>query len=386
VSASTAPRSSRAIAYTAGAAGLLGASMAGALMAGLDALVRVRPRGIAASARLLELAPSPEDGCEIQVTLTGPGADQPGFAGLFAGRGRLLAGPATRVATGWRRHARALPGSPAPVLGVGDEVRVTADPFADCDDPFALGARTSQLMTRLGPLKVTEARPADGSSRAIVYLHGRNGHRQTGGWLAPSALQADWRIVLPSYRNDEDSAHTGRYLLGGEWEDLAHVLAALGRDGVDQVVLVGWSMGGNIAASYLRHRHRSPQLFAGHPRPVGLVLDAAALDWGPVLRHAAHQRRLPGRMAPAVMTYGQVVRRIDWRALNHLSDQGHLDLPVLAFHGEQDDTVPVEVSEALATALPHVHYEPFAGAGHCRSVNVDPRRYLETFQAFLVEL
>ncbi len=376
----------RGIYAGAGTAGLLGISAAGALVAGLDALVRVRPRGEPVAATLTELTRSELPGCELAVTLSGPAADQPGFAGLFTSRGRLLAGPPEQVAGGWRRHARSLPGALAPLLEPGNRVTVTADPFADCDDPFDLGARTRELPTGLGALCVTELTPEVGSDRAVVYLHGRSGHRQTGWWLAPTAVDAGWRAVLPSYRNDDEGAHTGSYLLGGEWVDLVHVLDDLARDGVEQVVLAGWSMGGNIAASYLRQRMLTPEPFAHHPRPVGLVLDAAALDWGPVLRHAALQRRLPGRFAPAVMTYGQLVRRIDWRVLNHLRDQGHLELPVLAFHGGADDIVPEEVSERLLATLPHVRYERFEGAGHCRSVNVDPERYLRHFREFLSAL
>ena len=382
----TPPVGTRRLAYAvagAGAAGLVGLSTMGAVVAGLNALVQVRPRGVVPDATVTAIGPSRIPGCEMAVTLQGHDASEPGVVGLSMGRGRLLAGPPTRVDDGWLRHASALPGLAAPMLNVGQGVNISCDPWEQCDDPFALGAVTAEVATEVGPLKVTSISPASGTRRAIVYLHGRGGRRHTGWWLAPTALDAGWRAVMPDYRNDEGGPLTGRYLLGGEWIDLVYVLDWLAADGVEEVVLVGWSMGGNIAASYLRQRHRSPERFAHHPTPVGLVLDAAALDWGKVLRHVARARRLPGGFVPAVMTYGQLATRINWRDLNHLDEPAHLDLPLLAYHGVEDDIVPDETSVTLARNLGHVQLERFEGAGHCRSVNHDPARYLTTLRRFL---
>lgn len=371
-------------AAVAGAAGLSSLATAGVLAAGLDALVRVRAPMAPVHATIVGVETSSVPGCVLRVTLTGPGASDPGLAGLFAARGRLLAGPPTPADHGWWRDTAPLPGAAAALLELGQELIVTGDPWAGCDDPFGLGAVTVERQSPLGPVKVTEVAPQGGSRSAVVYLHGRGGHRHTGWWLAPTALEAGWRVVLPAYRNDpDDGPSTGRYLLGGEWVDLVAVLDTLAQDGVEQVVLAGWSMGGNIAASYLRQRHRAPERFGHHPIVRGLVLDAAALDWGVVLRHVARSRRLPHCAVPAVMTYGQLATRIDWRGLDHLRTSEHLSLPILAFHGSADDIVPVSVTERLAEALPNVVFEQFEGAGHCSSVKLDPVRYLGAFRRFL---
>jgi uncharacterized protein len=161
------------------------------------------------------------------------------------------------------------------------------------------------------------------------------------------------------------------------------VLDQLAADGVRETVLVGWSMGGAICASYLRARHLDPQRFAHHPVVSGLVLDAAALDWGPVLTHVARQRRLPAPMIPLMMAYGQVTARTRWDELNHLADPCHLQLPIVAFHGERDNVVPVELSRRLANALPQVELHTVAHAGHCRSINDDPEFYLSRFRSLL---
>jgi uncharacterized protein len=370
----------------ASAVGVLGLSLVGATVAGLEALTRVRPRRVAPPATVLEAARSTEPGCSVRVVLAGPDADQPGVVGLRTAHGRLVAGPPTPCGDGWAREAAPLPGARSTALEAGDTVTIERDAWRDCPDPFAMGATTITVETPDGELEVTTVGPSD-ASRAVVYLHGRGGQRHTGWWFAPTAVDEGWRVVMPAYRNDgNEGPGTGRYLLGGEWVDLDAVLDRLADDGVREVVLVGWSMGGNICASYLRQRRRDPARFAHHPRPVGLVLDAAALDWRQVLEHVASGRRIPRQLAALVMAYGQHAAGIDWRDLDHLADAGHLQLPVLAFHGGDDVVVPVEVSRTLADELPHVTLELVDGGGHCRSVNADPGRYLATFRRFLATL
>jgi uncharacterized protein len=371
-----------------GAVGLAGVSAFSAAVTGFNALVHVRRGRPRPSATVVAAEPSPRSAQGLRLTLVGPGAGEPGWVGVVAAGGRLLGGPVARrdpAGTVIRDCVR-LPGLAAPPVAPGAAVTVTADPWAGCRDPLGLGEETVEVVSRLGPLPVTTV-GATRSRRAVVFVHGRGGVRATGWWIAPACAAAGWRCVMASYRNDEDGGiATGRYLLGGEWVDLAVVLEHLADDGVEEVVLAGWSMGANICASYLRQRHRRPKRFAHHPRPVGLVLDAPALDWGAVLGHVARSRRLPAVLVPLAMAYGQLVRKVDWADLDHLADPRHLDLPVLAFHGVEDTVVPLEVSRRLAERLDDVRLEAFPGADHCRSVNLDPERYLGALAGFLARL
>jgi uncharacterized protein len=367
------------------AVGLAGLSMGGVAAKGFNAVVAARPGGPPPPATVVDVAPSPRAGCATRLTLAGPGVDQPGWGAVIASRGRLLARPVERrtAAGAVVRDCAPLPGAPQPLLEPGTPVAVTADPWLGCDDPLDLGARTTEVATGLGPLPVTTVGPHR-AGRAVVFVHGRGGARATGSWLAPVCAAAGWRCVMAGYRNGVDGAPTtGRYLLGGEWVDLVAVLDHLAADGVGEVVLVGWSMGGNVCASYLRQRHRHPERLAHHPEPLGLVLDAPALDWGTVLGHVARIRRLPRVLVPLAMTYGQLVRRVDWRDLNHLAAPEHLALPVLVYHGEEDDAVPVALSRRLADTLEDARLEAFPAAGHCRSINLDPDRYLRALAGFL---
>ena len=75
---------------------------------------------------------------------------------------------------------------------------------------------------------------------------------------------------------------------------------------------------------------------------------------------------------------------IDWGDLDYVAKADLLDIPVLVLHGNEDDTVPLEISERFAAARPDlVELEVFDGAGHVRSWNVDQDRYLEVVGEFL---
>jgi len=60
------------------------------------------------------------------------------------------------------------------------------------------------------------------------------------------------------------------------------------------------------------------------------------------------------------------------------------ELPILLFHGTDDDVVPIQTSEEFASALPDlVTFYPVEGAGHVQAWNVDPRLYERRLREFL---
>lgn len=52
------------------------------------------------------------------------------------------------------------------------------------------------------------------------------------------------------------------------------------------------------------------------------------------------------------------------------------EVPGLIVHGDDDDLVPIGIPEHLAQRLDDARLEIFSGGGHCRSLNADPDRYL----------
>jgi pimeloyl-ACP methyl ester carboxylesterase len=220
------------------------------------------------------------------------------------------------------------------------------------------------------------------SSTWVVVVHGRAADRHEGFRLAPTFARRGHPVLMISYRNDRDAPRSpdNRSHLGHtEWRDVEAAIDHAVAHGAASVVLVGYSMGGACVVQCLRRSDRAHRIRA-------LVLEAPVLDWGPVVRRAALDRGLPRALLPALLPMAMGLARaragIDFTALR--SDPAALDVPTLLVHGDVDPVVPVELSDALASARPDVvTYLRVPGAGHVRAWNVAPDHVDLSLGAFL---
>ena len=75
---------------------------------------------------------------------------------------------------------------------------------------------------------------------------------------------------------------------------------------------------------------------------------------------------------------------VDWGKLDYLSRADELAVPILLFHGDEDDTVPIRTSEALAEARPDiVEYIRTSGAPHVGSWNMNRAVYEAAVSDFI---
>lgn len=214
----------------------------------------------------------------------------------------------------------------------------------------------------------------------VVFVHGRDADRRE----AVRAMTTVHRLGLPmlvvSYRNDVGAPSTDdrRYALGDdEWRDLEAAIIHALREGARDVVLVGYGMGGAISATFLHESELGR-------RVVGLVFDAPLLDPGVVVDADAAERGVPGFLAGWAKALATFRFGIDWTDLDQVGRAAEFDVPILLFHGDADDVIPIRSSEALAAARPDVvRFELFAGAGHGAAWNVDPDRYDAALARFL---
>ena len=232
--------------------------------------------------------------------------------------------------------------------------------------------------SQLGPMPAWRI---DGRGRTwAIFVHGHNATRREGLRVLGPLRRLGLPTLLIAYRNDpgalpsrDDLLHLG----ATEWRDLQSAARYAVDRGARSLVLVGASMGGAIVSRFV---HESPLA----ERVRALVLDAPALDWNAVVDLQADERSLPRFLGTT--TEWMVSSRIDfdWDDWDQVARARQFRMPILIFHGTQDQTVPISSSDAFARALPRlVTYYRVPGAGHVESWNVDPRRYDRRVREFL---
>ena len=296
------------------------------------------------------------------------GLDWPGG---YARAGRTLSSTGDTVT----REYAALEGG----LRVGDLVRF--DKFAFPGDPERAHGIAFDAATFAAPLGELAAWRVDGADDTwAVFVHGKGASRREALRMMPVMVEAGLPSLAITYRNDPGAPvdPSSYYQYGRtEWEDLEAAVEYALAEGASDVVLVGYSMGGGIVASFLMH---SPS--AG--RVAGAILDSPMLDFGATINLGAERRGLPVFLAGLGKAVSSVRFGVDWTALDYLDRADELSVPILLFHGDGDTTVPQRTSEALAERRPElVTYEEFDGAAHVGAWNADPERYEGAVAAFL---
>ncbi len=291
------------------------------------------------------------------------------------------AGPATRPAT-------VLAGT----LDVTEPRDAVVDAYAWPHDPSLLGHPYSAetYASPLGPMPTWIVTPAEATSHRDVWaicVHGRAARRHESFRVVQPMLDRGLSASIISYRDDHEGLPSvdGRGHLGAtEWEDVEAAVIDARQRGARRILLVGLSMGGALVTQFLRRSPYSRQV-------IGIILDAPVLDWSLVVDRAARERGLPRAVLPALLPSAMFVagrragfRFAELRALDHLEA---FSRPTLLIHGDADVIVPVEVSDALASARPDtVTYLRVPGAGHVQGWNVDRRSYERAVNDFVTRV
>lgn len=231
--------------------------------------------------------------------------------------------------------------------------------------------------------------PGEADTWAIL-VHGRAASRAEPLHGLAAAERAGMPALDIAYRNDPGAPAdpSGFYRYGAtEWADLAGAVDHARSKGARRVVLFGFSMGGAIVASYLRHTPDSSRGFV-----FGVVLDSPMLDLGRTIDYEASQRSLPLLGLPIPSSLVGVAKAIagkrfgvDWDDLDYVGSDW-LNVPALVFHGDDDGTVPVSTSRAFAAAADDVTLVVTPGATHVASREVDPAAYDRSLDEFLAGL
>jgi hypothetical protein len=226
----------------------------------------------------------------------------------------------------------------------------------------------------------------------VIQVHGRAVQRSEGLRAVPVFREAGYTSLLISYRNDGDAPRSedGRYALGdAEWLDVEAAIRFALDAGAEEIVLMGWSMGGaivlqTVTRSRLAHAVR------------GVVLESPVINWAMALSSQGTALKLPPFVVGGVLALlgsglarrltGQH-RAIDFGRLDFVSRADVLTLPTLLIHSEDDGFVPVDASKKLAAARPDiVRFEAFTRAGHTQLWNHDRDRWNAAIADWLLGL
>lgn len=317
------------------------------------------------------------------IRLTGPAAAAEGTWGLeYSGGWGEVGPPLASNADQAERPFTVLAGD-APLDGA--KVRFHAHVWPDRE---TFSARTGidgfdlTVEGETGPLPAWVF-PAGDGQRWAVLVHGRGAPMTQLLRLVPRFAERGITAMVISYRNDFPTCSdpSGMVHFGHrEWRDVEAAVAAATDRGATSFILGGMSMGGALIAAFLRRSDLAASV-------VATVLDAPALNWGPILRHVARGRRIPQWIVPGVMAAAALYTRIDWAALNHSVGAPRLSAPTLLIHGDRDTTVPVELSDAYAEAEPDlVSYLRVPGAGHVCAWNHATAEYEAALSRFLARI
>jgi 3-oxoadipate enol-lactonase len=241
-----------------------------------------------------------------------------------------------------------------------------------------------QRMTVNGVSLAVEMR---GKGPAVLFVHGYPLDRTL--WAAQLSGLDGFRVIAPDLRGLglSDAPDLG-YSMPTYADDLAALLEALQ---VDEVVLVGLSMGGYVAFEFLRrHRERVRALVLFDTRADADTTDVRrARDQQSSLARehgagAVAEQMLPRILAPtAAQSTPHVVERVRemmlaapvagiagaLAAMRDRNDSSALlatldDLPTMVVVGEEDAMTPVDLARGMASAIPGARLEIVPGAGH----------------------
>ena len=283
------------------------------------------------------------------------------------------------------RAFRLITGDPP---SAGDTADVSG--FAYPGDPKLAFGIDFEDVTIDAPIGAMDAWLVPGAEeRWIVMVHGKTtAERRETLRSMKTFIDLGYPVLSITYRNDpgQPADPSGYYRFGvTEWVDLAAAVKYAVDEGADDVVLVGFSTGGALAASFM-------ELSELAPRVAGIVLDAPNLDLSSAVDRGAADRSLvfgipiPGTLVGAAKFIAEARFDFDFDDLDYLDRAAGIEVPILVFHGTEDETVPIEVSRKLFIRRPATELVEVVGAGHVASWNDDPERYSNELTEFLTGL
>lgn len=317
---------------------------------------------------------------------------RPGFAGLYWSGGYGLLGEirGTDGLTVTREFELTHGSSPKPCLGelAGCEA-VDIEGYTYETDPSDVGLEFEEV-TFPSPIGTFGAWRVDGGDGSLVaiHVHGWRAARREAVRTLRTYHDLGFTSLVIDYRNDVGAPAdpSGLYRFGRtEWEDLESAVQFALDNGAETVVLHGYSTGSALILSFLEKSDLAGAVTAA-------VHDSPNIDMAESVRHGASKRSIPGTPIPVpgslaamAMFIADLRWDVAWSDIDYADRGGEIvDIPMLVFHGTEDDVVPIDVSRRFRQAAGDlVRLQEVPEAGHVTSWNVDPDSYETMLESFL---
>jgi uncharacterized protein len=212
-----------------------------------------------------------------------------------------------------------------------------------------------------------------------ILVHGRGTTRDEALRVFTPLAQLGLPLLSISYRNNISAPHSSdsaNHLGGSEWQDLEAAVKYALAHGAQHLVLYGWSEGGAVIEVFM---HQSSLAHVVQT----LVLDAPILNWTATFEYQAQRMSVPGFLVNTAELVTSIRSGINFADLDQ-TNQAQPNVPILLFHGVNDTSTPVSISDAFAKAHPElVTYVHVPGVEHVEAWNANPQVYDNELTTFL---
>ena len=230
---------------------------------------------------------------------------------------------------------------------------------------------------------------SEGETGVVIFVHGFRGAFErdfTAMLRAPDFENLGYRSMIISYRNDANAPKdpSGLYQYGvTEWIDLDNAIKYVEQNiNPDKIVLWGTSGGGGPVTSWLQNNPDSE-------RVDGIIFEAPVISfWESVeVNGKARYPFIPELFFPYIKLFTEIRYGVDFDTMDFRDALVKSEVPVLLFHGDDDEWVPVDMSDYIAeNRRTNFTYIRMSNVGHVTSWNADPVRYIFEITKFLNSL
>ena len=228
----------------------------------------------------------------------------------------------------------------------------------------------------------------EGDEGWVIFIHGFRGdhRRQTFALLRAKELdEIGWKSMIIAYRNGDGMKQdpSGMYLYGAtEWVDVDGAIDYAINNGAKKVVLFGISGGGGPEASWIMNTNEPDKVD-------GFIYEAPTFNFIESVKVNGQARFpwLPISLFDYFIWLSEIRFGIDFDSMDYREAVINDDTPMLLFHGDDDEWIPVSLSDYIAgERTSNIQYLRYENVGHVQAWNADPILYEKTLKDFLMSI